>query len=214
MQDARLAADIRLNRPENDRVGVCFEEVTRFLQETGVFRDLLDVIVVVGEMVREIDVATGEDAEGAEEGPVLILRSDRDVSVLAHGDFRQPVGGGVHRLPADITNQGVAIGVPRDLRIVRRAEPEAGRRLNSIAPLVAGDEERPDKRHPVGGVGQRRISETKLGGIHIPDVRGSRELVSPVIRFLVPRLVSTQQDHVGLRLECDFQTRSGLLCLL
>ena len=108
-------------------------------------RNISDVLGVVGEAVREIDVSTPDHPEEAKKRTVVIGRVEWDVLVLTDGDFRQPVGGGVHGLTSDKADQRVPLGVADDLRIVRSAEPDARRRLDTIAPVVSGNEQRPDE---------------------------------------------------------------------
>src|SRR5262245_2076488 len=115
---------------------------------------------------------TRERTEETKKRTVVVGRVEWDVLVLADGDSRQPVGGGVHGLPSDVAHEGVRLGVAGDLRIVRSAEPDAWRWFDAVAPLVTRDEERPEERHPVGRVGFLRVRETKLSGIDTPDVRG------------------------------------------
>ena len=107
--------------------------------------------------------------------------------------------------PSDEADQCIRLGVADDRRVVRGAEPDARRRLDPVAPVVTGNQKRPEERDPVGGVGFLQVSETKLGGIHTPQVRRARELINAVVRLLRPGLVGNQGDDVGLRLKIDFQ---------
>ena len=56
-------ADVRQDRSQNDIVGVRFQQVTERLQAPGVERNLADVVKMVGEAIREIDMSTREHTE-------------------------------------------------------------------------------------------------------------------------------------------------------
>src|SRR5215204_1166236 len=91
--------------------------------------------------------------EGAKECAVRIRRVVWDVLVLADRHLGKSKRGRIYGLAGQVTDQGVPTEVTRDLRVIRRAQPEGGRRLDAIAPLVGGDEERADDRRHVGRIG-------------------------------------------------------------
>ena len=95
------SANVRLDGPLNDLVGIRFQQITERLQAQGVERNLPHVVEMVGEAGREIDMATRDHPHDAGERAVVVGRIERDVLVLADGAFRQPEGGRVDGLPSD-----------------------------------------------------------------------------------------------------------------
>ena len=76
-------ADIGRHRLSDNVDGILMQQIAIGLQLRGVEGDLIHVVLMIGEGAREIDVAAGDHAEGAEEGPIFVFRSNRDVLVLA-----------------------------------------------------------------------------------------------------------------------------------
>src|SRR5262245_1904720 len=140
--------NVGLLRLANNRIGVRFEQVTEFLQRPGVTCDLLHVGRMAREGVREIHEAAADGPDQTDERAVVVGEIDCDVAVFADGDLGEAVARCVHRLAPDMGNQGVPPGVADNPIVLRFPKPDARRRLDPIAPVVAGSEERPDEPEP------------------------------------------------------------------
>jgi hypothetical protein len=147
--------------------------------------DLSEVLEGVGDAARKIDVSTRERAKGTKKRSVVVGRVNRDSLVLAAGDFRQPVAGGLHGLPADVGDEGIPPW--RCGRWLGRS----GRRRERRRVLPAPASQAPQKevmRAPAGCCGIR------IHGVALP--RANPAATPPLFRISFTKTSSSRRAAV------------------